>query len=247
MSPHGPPPPPSDLAPLDAAALRARLGAAELMLVFSPELCAARDPLEVLGLLLAEVDVIQVRCKPPATGPRAPECPGPPAEARATHEWTRRALELCAGLAAPPLVLVDDRVDVAMALRGEGCAGVHLGADDFPIEAARELLGPEALIGLSTHDVVQVARAAETSADYLGFGPVFATATKGYSRGLGPEVAWVAQAGSTLPLFPIGGIDLSNAHTLDQLRRAAVSSVLLGSEDPVGAARRLREALIGAS
>jgi thiamine-phosphate pyrophosphorylase len=196
-----------------------------------------------LRALLPEVDVVQVRCKPRAESARSPGTPGPPAEARATYEWARRALALCAELERPPLLLVDDRVDVALALRDQGCAGVHLGTHDFPIARARELLGSEALIGLSTHCVAQVVRAEETSADYLGFGPLFATATQGYRLGLGPETAWVAQTGSGLPLFPIGGIDLGNVHTLHLVGRAAVSSALLGSEDPARMARLLCEAL----
>lgn len=224
---------------------RARLRDAHLMLLFTPELCGAREPEEVLRALLPEVDVVQVRCKPSADTPRLPGAPGPPAEARASLDWTRRTLALCAELERPPLVLVDDRVDVALALRAEGCAGVHLGRGDLDPLAARALVGDELLLGLSTHDVGQVVVADEAQVDYVGFGPVFATATKGYARGLGPDTAWIANVGAGLPLFPIGGIDLTNAHALAQVGRAAVSSALLGADDPAQAARLLREALTG--
>ena len=234
---------PVPASPTDGHALRARLANARLMLLFTPQACGGADPEGVLRALLPEVDAVQVRCKPLAAGPSTPDRPGPPAQARASHDWTRRCLEWAAELQSPPLVLVDDRVDVALALAAEGCAGVHLGTHDFPPTEARELLGPELLIGASTHGAAEVARTAELPVDYLGFGPVFATATKGYQVGLGPEQAWVAQAGSTLPLFPIGGIDGHNAHTLATVGRAAVGSALLAADDPVAAARDLRAAL----
>ena len=224
---------------------RAQLREARVMLLFTPELCGAREPEVVLRALLPEVDAVQVRCKPRADTPRRPGTPGPPAEARATFDWTRRALALCAELERPPLVLVDDRVDVALALRSEGCAGVHLGRGDLDPRAARALVGDDLLLGLSTHDVGQVVAAEDALVDYVGFGPVFATETKGYARGLGPDTAWIANAGAGLPLFPIGGIDLTNAHALTEVGRAAVSSALLGAEDPASAARLLRQALVG--
>jgi thiamine-phosphate diphosphorylase len=116
---------------------------------------------------------------------------------------------------------------------------VHLGADDAPPELARALLGPEALIGLSTHGAADVVRATELPVDYLGFGPIHATATKGYARGLGSEAAWIAAQASAYPLFPIGGIDATNASELAGVGRAAVGSALLSAPDPARAAREL--------
>ena len=216
--------------------LRERLGAARLYLVFTPSLCAGRDPLEVLEALLDVVDLVQVRVK--GRDGRT--------DAARTCECTERVLELCARLgdAAPP-VLVNDRVDVARALAERGCAGVHLGQDDAPPRAARELLGARALIGLSTHDAAQVARAGDEPVDYLGFGPVHATSTKGYARGLGSEAAWIAARATHLPLFPIGGIDARNASELEDVGRAAVGAALLAAPDPVRAARELRALLEG--
>lgn len=224
---------------------RARLSRARLMLIFTPELCREREPLDVLEALLPEVDLVQIRPKPLAREERDPRAAGPPGEARASHRWCAQALELAARLSDPPLVLVNDRVDVALALSGEGLAGVHLGEHDLPPREARALLGPQALIGLSTHDMLQVAAAAEEPVDYLGFGPVFATSTKGYARGLGPEAAWIAAQSSALPLFAIGGITLERALELERVGRAAVGSALLDAEDPVRAARSLRALLEG--
>jgi thiamine-phosphate diphosphorylase len=217
---------------------REHLARARLMLLFTPELCGAREPLDVLAAALPFVDALQVRVKPAGV-------PDPvPAGSRATWEWSRRILDLArTPRTAPFVLLVDDRPDVARALAEEGVAGVHLGQDDMPCGAAREYLGPQSLIGLSTHDMAQVAGAAEQPVDYLGFGPVHATRTKGYGRGLGSEAAWIAAGTSPVPVFPIGGIDLSNAQELARVGRAAVSSVILCAGDPARAARELRALL----
>lgn len=225
--------------------LRARLGAARLMLVFGPELCGARDPRPVLEALAGEVDAIQVRPKPAAKAASTRIASDASCEARATYEWTLALLDVLAGGPAAPLVLVNDRVDVALALAPRGCHGLHLGQADLPPREARALVGEELLIGLSTHDPGQVVLAHEEPVDYLGFGPVFASQTKGYTRGLGPEAAWVASEGAALPLFAIGGITPDNAEQLEGVRRVALSSALLGAEDPIAAARAMRAALEG--
>ena len=105
---------------------------------------------------------------------------------------------------------------------------------------ARALLGEAPLLGLSTHDADQAGAALDAPVDYLGFGPVFATATKGYREGLGPDRAWIASTAATVPVFPIGGIDLVGAAELGQVGRAAVSSVLQDARDPARTARALR-------
>ncbi|MBK7643190.1 MAG: thiamine phosphate synthase [Planctomycetes bacterium] len=221
-------------------AARERLQGARVLLLFSPDLCLGREPLEVLVAALPFVDLVQVRTKP--AGALAPS----PAPARESFEWCRRILDLARTARLAPFVLtVDDRVDVALALAHEGVAGVHLGQDDMPCADARALLGPEALIGLSTHDLEQVVLAEAEPVDYLGFGPVHATATKGYARGLGSEAAWIASSSSALPVFPIGGIGLSNAQELARVGRAAITSAILSAEDPARAARELRELLAG--
>lgn len=218
----------------NADELRARLGRARLMLLFTPEL-AAGDPLEVLGEALPFVDVVQVRVK------ASPDAVTP---ARELFDWTERVLDVVHERPAlDVLVTVNDRVDVALALRDRGVAGVHLGADDCPPDVAREGLGPVPLIGLSTHDARQVVHAQELPVDYLGFGPIHATATKGYERGHGAEAAWAAHAASSLPVFPIGGIDATNAAELVPIGRAAVSSAILGAPDPAAAAAGLRDLL----
>lgn len=232
---------------------RVRLRQATLLLIFTPELAGARA-MEALERSLPFVDVVQVR--PKALGDRAPDAPAGATitRARDAAHWCREVLNLRAAITAPsaPLVMVNDRVDVAAALAKEGLDGVHVGANDTPPSVARELLGPDAMIGLSTHTPADLAAALDEPVDLLGFGPVFPTATKGYGATpapgtqpaiVGPERAWLASASSSVPLFPIGGIDLSNAEQLDRVGRAAVGSAILGAEDPALAARSLRTVL----
>jgi thiamine-phosphate pyrophosphorylase len=218
------------------AEARARLAQARLMLLFTPESCAGRDPLAVLASTLDAVDVIQVR--PKAHGSNAPGA------ARDTYDWCVKVAALLEthGRSGIP-VLVNDRVDVAEALLGRGCAGVHLGQDDCLVGVARRRLGPAPLIGLSTHDAIQVAEAGEEPVDYLGFGPIHGTPTKGYARGLGVEAAWIASAGSSVPVFAIGGIDATNAADLARIGRVAVGSAILSAADPGRAAREIRALL----
>jgi thiamine-phosphate pyrophosphorylase len=218
--------------PLDP---RERLARARLMLIFTPGQPGA--DLERLAALAPEVDIVQVRAKAP--GRRFG-----PSPAGELCRWTERAADRIATLPAErrPLLFVNDRPDVAKLLAGL-IDGLHLGQEDTPPEALRAWLGPELLIGYSTHSIAQVARALELPIDCLGFGPVFPSGTKGYERGLGPERAQVAAAGSPLPLFPIGGIDLERANELSPVGRAAVGAALLEAADPVAAARALRAAL----
>jgi thiamine-phosphate pyrophosphorylase len=214
------------------------------MLVFTPALCGGRDALAVLESALPWIDLLQVRVKPLG----APGGLTAPSSARETWDWCVRALDL---LAAHPALdvplIVNDRVDVACALRARGCAGVHLGQDDSPVDAARALLGDAALIGLSTHDRIQVEAARALPVDYLGFGPIHATRTKGYLEGLGASGCIAVQRACPLPLFPIGGIDGTNAHELAAIGRAAVGSAITAAHDPARAAQELRRALCGES
>jgi len=203
------------------------------MLLFTPGLCSPRDPWEILETVLPFVDVVQIRPKP--EGSRRIGA------ARDTYDTCLRVLDLARIRGSDSaLVIVNDRVDVAAALLDRGCAGVHLGQDDCPVVAARGSLGPSALVGLSTHDLRQVGAAWKLPVDYLGFGPVHATRTKGYGSGLGSEAAWVASQASPVPVFPIGGIEATNLGELSEIGRAAIGSAILRAEDPASAARELR-------
>jgi thiamine-phosphate pyrophosphorylase len=107
-------------------------------------------------------------------------------------------------------IVVNDRVDIALALRVDG---VHLGQDDFPPDAARRLLGDSAIIGVSTHNLEQARRASRLPVSYLAIGPIFATSSKGNSEpvvGLG-GLRQVREAIGDFPLVAIGGICQENA------------------------------------
>lgn len=107
-------------------------------------------------------------------------------------------------------ILINDRVDIAIAV---GADGVHLGQDDLPPDAARKLLGDQAIIGFSTHTLEDVARALHYRLDYIAIGPIFPTRTK---KDPEPVVGLsgltrVRLASGSVPLVAIGGIDLGNS------------------------------------
>jgi thiamine-phosphate pyrophosphorylase len=224
---------------MDPARRRRLLTDGRLMLIFTPSLCGKRDPLEVLALALPHVDVIQVR--PKAVGQIGPTT------AREARHWCLAVLKRVAASQRQILVLVNDRVDVAAALADDGLAGVHLGREDMPAEEAREFLGPDPLIGLSTHSVREVVAGGELPVDYLGLGPVFDSDTKPADerrRTIGPETIWVAQQSCpTPPIFPIGGISPTNIVDLYPVPRCAVAAAILAAPDPAEAAYALRAAL----
>src|SRR5215207_3098653 len=153
--------------------------------------------------------------------------------------------------AAGGLGIVNDRPDIA---RLSGADGVHVGQDDLSVDDARAILGPGAVVGISTHDGAQIDAALASTATYLAVGPIYATATKdtGYSaRGL----ALVRYAAARLqpaagrpgmPVIAIGGITLERA---PEVLAAGASSVAVISDllrgDPERMVRAFRERLAG--
>jgi thiamine-phosphate pyrophosphorylase len=179
-----------------------------------PPLYAIVDPLDTgrspvdlaVALLAGGARVLQLRLKAAGAGELLDV-------ARAVRAHTRRA---------GALLVVNDRADVA---RAAGADGVHLGQDDLPIAAARAILPPGALVGLSTHDVDQARAGAAAGADYLGVGPIFATASKAdalASRGL--ALVRAVRAVTSLPLVAIGGI---TPETAPAVRRAGADAVAM--------------------
>ena len=110
-------------------------------------------------------------------------------------------------------IIVNDRVDIAHALKADG---VHLGQDDLPPAAARQILGNEAIIGVSTHNLEQVKIAAEMPVDYVALGPIFSTTTKQcLNTPLGPDAVTKArELLGDVPLVAIGGITEANGRQL---------------------------------
>ncbi|HEX4386410.1 MAG TPA: thiamine phosphate synthase [Myxococcales bacterium] len=151
----------------------------------------------------------------------------------------RAARQLCAGKA---LLLVNDRPDVAKLANADG---VHLGQDDLPLAEARALLGPKAIIGLSTHSDAEILGA--QAADYIGFGPIFATRSKPGAvlpppHGL--EGLRRAVQLSKIPVVAIGGLTAANAAEVAAtgVRCLAAIAELCGAPDPAEAVRAMRAA-----
>lgn len=162
--------------------------------------------------------------------------------ARELTALTRKVREACRAMGA--LVLVNDRVDVAAAA---GADGVHLKRVSLPVSAAREFLGPEAVIGLSTHHEDEIVQAFSEGVDYVIYGPVFATPSKAgilAPRGLSEYLRIAARAPG--PVIGIGGMTpASLAEITAPLPGVAAIRGLLDTPDPEEAARRLRLAIDG--
>lgn len=148
--------------------------------------------------------------------------------------------------ASGALFILNDRPDL---VRAAGADGVHIGQDDVPVAEARALVGPDRIVGLSTHTPAQVDAAAAQPVDYIGIGPVHATPTKPGRPAVGLELVRYAAARAPVPFFVIGGIDASNVAAVRAAgaERVAVVRALTEAPDPEGAARRLRRALTEAS
>lgn len=139
------------------------------------------------------------------------------------------------------LFIVNDRLDLALAAEADG---VHVGQEDLPAEAARPLLGPERILGVSTHSREQAEAARASGADYIGFGPMFATGTKntGYTpRGL--EALRAIRAAVHLPILAIGGITLENVADVIAAGATApaVISAVVAAPDVTAAAASFRK------
>ncbi len=132
------------------------------------------------------------------------------ASAKDLFESTQACLKLTR--AAGATLIVNDRTDIALAADADG---VHLGQDDLTVAEARALLGPDKIIGVSTHSLAQVEAALLTSANYVAIGPVFPTATKANAEPMvGVELLRQARRLTSLPLVAIGGITLATARAV---------------------------------
>jgi len=200
---------------------RQRLQKARLYLV-----CDNQPELFLRQVLRGGVDIVQLRMKNARDGD--------------VTDAAQIFARVCAEHGA--LFILNDRPDLVAAA---GADGVHLGQDDSPVAAARELVGPERLIGVSTHSPEQVDAA--SGADYIGVGPVHETPTKPGRPAVGLELVRHAAAHAPVPFFAIGGIDESGAARVRDAgaRRIAVVRALTEAGDPGVAARRLRQAVAG--
>jgi thiamine-phosphate pyrophosphorylase len=211
---------------------RARLAAARLYLVCGAAPAGGELPKLLRGAIAGGVDVVQLREK------RLPDD-----ELAAVAHAAR---VLCERLGA--LLIVNDRPWVA---REASADGVHVGQDDMPVAEVREIVGPDMLIGLSTHAPDEIDAASPTSADgtplvdYIGVGPVHETPTKPGRPAVGLELIRYAAAHAAVPFFAIGGLDAAN---LDDVlgagaRRVCVLRAIARAEHPERAARALIQQL----
>ncbi|KAH0610207.1 uncharacterized protein H6S33_011734 [Morchella sextelata] len=147
-------------------------------------------------------------------------------------------------------LLINDRVDVALAV---GCEGVHVGWDDMDCQTARKILGPDAIIGLSVSNKEQLAKALEAGPTYLGVGPVYATPTKpdhNTPLGLDGLQQLLQHIPADLPCCAIGGINAQNAGTVmntspvRSLEGLAIVSAIMASPEPTGTCKSLKSLIV---
>ncbi len=159
---------------------------------------------------------------------------------RAMINLARQLKELCVQAAVP--FIVNDRVDVAIASQADG---VHLGQDDFPIFLARELLGPDRMIGGSASTPEQALQCIEEGADYVGFGPVYSTDSKKDAAPVsGLDTLRQVVRAASVPVIAIGGISHENTPAIACAGAAgiAVISAVCCQLDPAAASRDLLRA-----
>lgn len=190
-------------------------------------LCTADRP-DLGGFLAAciagGVDVVQLRDKH--------------LDARPLLERARLAVSVCGDLGVP--FILNDRPDLALEC---GADGVHVGQDDGPPSLARRILGPDAIVGLSTHAPAELDAAASAPVDYVSTGPVEATPTKPGRPGTGLGYLRNAATAATVPWFVTGGVTPETIPAMAEAgaRRFVVVRWLTESADPRSAARALRE------
>jgi len=188
----------------------------DLYALTDSRLSLGRSVVDVVDALLrAGIRIIQYREKKLASGAMLREC----------QALRRMTLE------AGACFIVNDHADIAMLCQADG---VHVGQEDIPVPALRALLGPDTLIGLSTHSPAEALAAMSAGADYIGVGPLFATQTKeDVCAPVGLEYLDWAAAHSTLPFVAIGGIKRHNIREVVRhgAKCCALVSELVGAED----------------
>lgn len=202
---------------------------ADLYCLTSFEHSRGRSNLEIVAAMLAAgVRLVQYREKDAKAGHMLEEC-------RAIREMTRPGPDR-----AGATFIVNDFVDIALLVDADG---VHVGQEDLPVPEVRKLLGPDKIIGVSTHSPEQAVQAVRDGADYIGVGPIYATKTKrDVCDPVGCEyLDWVVH-NLTIPFVAIGGI--KQATIADVTRRgadtAALVTEIVGAEDVGAMVRELR-------
>lgn len=203
--------------------------AADIYGITAAELSHGRGNEAVVNAMIqAGVKVIQYREKNMTPRDMYAEC-------LVLREMTRKA-----GV----LFIVNDSIDLALAVAADG---VHVGQDDLPVGIVRRLVGENMIVGLSTHNLNQVTQAeAEGVADYIGLGPIYATATKlDAAAEVGVDMVRHAAAQTRLPIVAIGGIKADNIAPVKEAGASlfAVVSSLVSAADIGAAVRNIRSRL----
>jgi len=205
---------------------RARLRETRLYLVTEGSLHGRDGAAVVAEALAGGVDIVQLRDK------------------QATLEELRAAARSFRALcdAHGALFFVNDHPELALEC---GADGVHVGQEDESVAAVRAAVGPDVLVGVSTHSPAQIAAASAAGADLIGVGPVYETPTKPGRAAVGLELVRRASEAADLPFFAIGGIDATTAaHVVAAgTTRVAVVRAVRDADDPRAAAAKLRAAL----
>ncbi|HOZ47697.1 MAG TPA: thiamine phosphate synthase [Candidatus Hydrogenedentes bacterium] len=214
---------------MDLAERMRRFEETDLYVVITEAFCAGRRAIDVLEAILeAGVAMVQFREKDLEGG-----------------ELYRRAAAFRERTEAHgALLIIDDRVDVAL---GVGADGVHLGQTDLPIDVARRI-APDLILGGSTHGVEEALATQAAGASYLNIGPIFATQTKSTPMGaVGPDLISRVAPHLHVPFTCMGGIKAHNVHEVVKrgARHVAVVTAVTAAEDPCAAAAELRAAIRG--
>ncbi len=158
-------------------------------------------------------------------------------------ELARRLQDICRNHKVP--FIVNDDLELALTLDADG---VHVGQDDAPADWIRQRLGPDKIVGVSAHSLVEASRAIAAGADYLGIGPIYPTLSKDDAEPVrGTEVIQhVRRSGLTIPLVGIGGIHEHNAAPVlrDGADGVAVISAITAADAPGEATQRLKKTII---
>lgn len=201
-----------------------------LYLVTDPKLSGGDLPGKVEAAIQGGVTLVQLREKI--------------ADSRQFLETALRVREVTDRYGIP--LIINDRIDIALACNA---AGVHLGQQDIPCKIAREILGPDKLIGVTAKTVEQAIQAERDGADYLGCGALFPSGAKPEAQPMTLSTLSEILASVHIPVTAIGGINAENVHLPVEAgaNGVAVVSAILGQPDVSAAARKLREKIEAAN
>ncbi|HLY49217.1 MAG TPA: thiamine phosphate synthase [Solirubrobacteraceae bacterium] len=201
---------------------RERLAAARIYLI-----CPDQDDGFLEAALRGGVDIVQLRMKN--------------ANAAAVAQAGKRFRRITSRHGA--LLMINDRPDLVQELDADGA---HVGQEDMPVAQARQIVGADRLLGLSTHTEAQVDSVRHADVDYIGVGPVYETPTKAGRPAVGLELVRYAARRARIPFFAIGGISPANLAAVRQAgaRRIAVVRALTSANDPEQVARQMRHLLL---